>query len=87
VAALQREESVGARGLTHGIHQQADVRLGQRRWTERQLYEVQLTPGVRLGGLAAPTTACLQRELAVPTHSGSPRLELGSLKRSLKRVV
>jgi hypothetical protein len=64
----QREESVGTRGRTHGIHHQADVRLGKWRWTERQLYEVQLTPEVRLGGFAATTAACLQRELAVPTQ-------------------
>jgi hypothetical protein len=42
--ALQREESVAAGERTHGKRHQADIRFGHRRWTERQLYEVKLTP-------------------------------------------
>lgn len=40
--AEQRKEPVGAGGRTHGIRHRADVRFGQQRWHERQLYEVQL---------------------------------------------
>ena len=43
---MQREEPVGAGGLTHGICHQADVRFGHQRSPERPLYEVQLTPGL-----------------------------------------
>ncbi len=46
---MQRKEPVGAGGCTYGIRHQADVRFGQRRWTERQLYEVQLTSGCGWG--------------------------------------
>lgn len=41
---VQREEPVGAGGRTRGKRHQADVRFGSRCRTERQLYEVQLTP-------------------------------------------
>ena len=44
VSAVQREEPVAAVGRTRGKRRQADVRFGPRRSTERQLYEVQLTP-------------------------------------------
>lgn len=43
-AAMRREESVAAGERTHGKRHQADIRFGHRRWTERQLYEVKLTP-------------------------------------------
>jgi len=42
-AAMQRKEPVAARGRTHGECQQADVGLDIRYWSERRLYEVQLT--------------------------------------------
>jgi hypothetical protein len=42
-AAMQREEPVDFTGRTHGMHHQADIRLGHRRWPERQLYVVLLT--------------------------------------------
>jgi hypothetical protein len=42
---MQRKEPVDAGGRTHGIHHQADVRFGHKRWHERQLYEVQQTSG------------------------------------------
>ena len=44
VSAMQREEPVAAVGRTRGKRHQADVRFGPRRRTERQLYEVKLTP-------------------------------------------
>ena len=43
-AGLQREEPVAAGGRAHGERHQADVQFGHRRRTERQLYEVELTP-------------------------------------------
>jgi hypothetical protein len=42
---MQREEPVAAGGRTHSKRRQADVRFSGRRWSERQVYEVQLTPG------------------------------------------
>jgi hypothetical protein len=47
LSALQSKEPVGAGRRTHGNRHQADVRFGQRRWTERHLYEVELTSGCR----------------------------------------
>lgn len=44
---MQREESVTGCGRTHGDCHQADIRLNQRHWLERQLYEVQQTPDGR----------------------------------------
>ena len=41
---MQRKEPFAARGCTHSIRHQADVRFGHQRSHERQLYEVQLTP-------------------------------------------
>jgi len=40
---------VAAGERTHGERHQADVRFGHWRWTERQLYEVQLTPDIDWG--------------------------------------
>ncbi len=45
----QRKEPVGVGGRTNGFRHQADVVFGQRRWAERQLYEVQLTSGCGWG--------------------------------------
>jgi hypothetical protein len=44
-AAPQREKPVDAGKRTHGMRHHADVRFGDQRWPERQLYEVQLTSG------------------------------------------
>lgn len=41
---MQREEPGAVGGRTHSKRHQADVWVGHRRWTERQLYGVQLTP-------------------------------------------
>jgi hypothetical protein len=43
LAAVQREEPLGAGGRTHGMRHQGDVRFGHQRWPERQLYDVVLT--------------------------------------------
>ena len=48
-SALQRVLPVAAGERTHGERHQADVRFGHWRWTERQLYEVQLTPDIDWG--------------------------------------
>jgi hypothetical protein len=43
IAGLQREEPVDTDRRTHGIRHRADVRFGQQRRHQRQLYEAQLT--------------------------------------------
>ena len=63
MTARQRKAPVAAVGRTRGKRHQGDVRFGRRRRTERQLYEVQLTWELLLGGLAIPTTASLPFEL------------------------
>jgi len=46
---MQRVLPVAAGERTHGERHRADVRFGHWRWTERQLYEVQLTPDIDWG--------------------------------------
>lgn len=41
--------------------------------------------GLRLGGLAAPTTASLARELAEPTRTGHLSTEIDRLERVVRR--
>jgi hypothetical protein len=65
MAALQREEPVGAGGRTHGIRHQAVVQRGIQRWPERMLCRVKLTLGCCYE-VQGPPTATPMLEMADP---------------------
>lgn len=81
-AAMQREAPLAVHERTHCRRHQVVVRVGHRRWPERQLCVVQLTPNHDWAGLPVSMSASMPRELAVPTRSGHrPEVSTGSSRR------